>query len=317
MCGAVDLVPPANGDAVRCTEPAGAWDARLAGGRTRRRGESDVPKSERRSPVDLEVRESVAWITLDDPDHGNSFSADSVGALAQAVNAARAADVGVVVLSARGPVFSVGGDLGAFEGAPDTGAYVDELAEALHRVVSELTRLDAIVIAVVRGMAAGAAVPLAAAADIVLAAESARFTLAYTKVGLTPDGGSSLLAASIGLHRALYLALLNPVLTAAEAQAMGLVMEIHPDDDLAEAVEGVVRRLSRGSRTALVAAKHLLREQAIPAPETAMRRETLAMRAAAAGPDGREGVASFLAKRSPAFPSADRRDAPSDPPDGP
>ena len=108
-------------------------------------------------------------------------------------------------------------------------------------------------------MAAGAAVPLAAAADIVLAAESARFTLAYTKVGLTPDGGSSLLAASIGLHRALYLALLNPVLTAAEAQAMGLVMEIHPDDALGEAVEGVVRRLARGSRTALAAAKHLLR----------------------------------------------------------
>lgn len=262
-----------------------------------------MSQTERRSPVDLEVRDGVARITLDDPDNGNSFSAESVAAFARAVNGARAAEVGVVVLAARGPLFSVGGDLGAFERAPDPGAYVDDLAEALHRVVSELTRLDAIVVAVVRGMAAGAAVPLAAAADIVLAAESARFTLAYTKVGLTPDGGSSLLAASIGLHRALYLALLNPVLTAAEAQAMGLVMEVHPDEALDEAVEGVVRRLSRGSRTALATAKHLLRDQAIPAPETAMRRETLAMRAAAAGPDGREGVASFLAKRSPAFPS--------------
>ena len=71
--------------------------------------------TERRSPVDLEVRDGVAWITLDDPDNGNSFSAESVAALAQAVNGARAAEVGVVVLSARGPVFSVGGDLEAFE----------------------------------------------------------------------------------------------------------------------------------------------------------------------------------------------------------
>ncbi len=92
-------------------------------------------------------------------------------------------------------------------------------------------------------MAAGAGVPLAAAADVVLAGASARFTLAYTKIGLSPDGGSSLLTAPLGLHRALHLALLNPVLTAQQAQAAGLVAEVHPDDELDAAVDLVVTQL--------------------------------------------------------------------------
>ena len=133
---------------------------------------------------------------------------------------------------------------------------------------------------------------------------SARFTLAYTRIGLSPDGGSSLLTASLGLHRALHLALLNPVLTAEQAHAAGLVAEVHPDDELDAAVDRVVRTLLAGSRTAQVAAKRLLREVAVPWEEGALRRETLSIRACAAGPDGREGVRAFLAKRSPDFPSA-------------
>ena len=158
--------------------------------------------------------------------------------------------------------------------------------------------------AVVQGIAAGAGVPLAAAADIVLAGASARFTLAYTKIGFSPDGGSSLLTASLGLHRALHLALLNPVLSAADAQAAGLVAEVHPDDELDAAADRVVAQLLAGSRTAQVAAKRLLREVALPGAEAALRRETLSVRACAAGPDGREGVDAFLAKRAPEFPSA-------------
>jgi 2-(1,2-epoxy-1,2-dihydrophenyl)acetyl-CoA isomerase len=164
--------------------------------------------------------------------------------------------------------------------------------------------MDAVVVSVVQGTAAGAGVSLAAAADLVIAAASARFTLAYTKIGFSPDGGSSLLTASIGLHRALHLALLNPVVTADEARAMGLVTQVHPDDELDAAVEGVVGVLRSGSRTAQVAAKRLLREVATPGAEAALRRETLSIRARAASPDGREGVAAFLEKRAPAFPSS-------------
>ena len=258
------------------------------------------------STVRYEQHDGVARIRLCDPERGNPLSPQMVDALARAVRRARADDVHVVVLSSEGRAFSVGGDVSAFAAAEDTEQMVDDLAERLHRVVSDLHRMDAVVVSVVQGMAAGAGVSLAAAADLVLAAETARFTLAYTKIGFSPDGGSSLLTASIGLHRALGLALLNPVLTADELLAAGLVTQVHPDAQLAAAVDDVVAVLRSGSRTAQVAAKRLLRETATPAEEVALRRETLWIRARAAGPDGREGVAAFLAKRTPSFPSSTR-----------
>ena len=166
---------------------------------------------------------------------------------------------------------------------------IDDLAETLHRAVSDLQRLDAVVVSVVQGVAAGAGVPLAAAADLVLAGASARFTLAYTKIGLSPDGGSSLLTASVGLHRALHLALLNPLLTAEQAREAGFVAQVHPDDELDAAADALVATLLAGSRSAQVAAKHLLRAQAVAYPEGALRRETLAIRSCRGRPGRARG----------------------------
>lgn len=252
--------------------------------------------------VRYELTDGCARVTLTGAP-GNPLDAERLAALEQAVLRAGRDDARVVVLRGDGAAFSVGGDLAAMAAAKDPGRFVDGLAEAIHRTVSELVRMDVVVVSVVHGVAAGAGVPLAAAADLVLAGESARFTLAYTKVGLTPDGGSTLLTGSLGLHRALHLALLNPVLSAQQAQAAGLVAEVHPDGELDAAAERVVATLLRGSRTAQVAAKRLLRDRVEPHPEGAMRMETLAIRAAAAGPDGREGVRAFLDKRPPVYPS--------------
>lgn len=246
----------------------------------------------------------AAYLTLAAADRGNPIDQAMADDLFAAARRARADDARVVVLRSEGTAFSVGGDVGAFAAAEPREDMVDDLAETLHRTVSELHRMDAVVVAVVQGVAAGAGVPLAAAADVVLAGASARFTLAYTKIGFSPDGGSSLLTASLGLHRALHLALLNPVLSATQAQAAGLVAEVHPDDELDAAAERVVGQLLAGSRTAQVAAKRLLREVASPGAEAALRRETLSIRTCAACPDGREGVDAFLAKRAPVFPSA-------------
>jgi 2-(1,2-epoxy-1,2-dihydrophenyl)acetyl-CoA isomerase len=256
--------------------------------------------------VTFEVRHGAGWITFNQPDKGNPFNLASVAALSEAVAQAQAADVGVVVLAAAGRSFSVGGDLAAFNDAPDPSAYLHELADALHREVAILMDLDAIVVSVVQGTAAGAGVAFAACADIVLAAEAARFTMAYTKVGLSPDGGSSLMTSSIGLHRTLYLALLNPLVTAREALAMGFVTQVHPDDELEGAVDKVVSQLVSGSRRALVSAKRLIRQQAAPSPVEALHRETLAMAESAGSPDGREGVSAFLEKRPPVFGASDR-----------
>jgi 2-(1,2-epoxy-1,2-dihydrophenyl)acetyl-CoA isomerase len=251
--------------------------------------------------LELELRDGAAWITLTGGDRGNPVNLALVAELQDAVRRARLEGARVVVLRSTGRFFSVGGDISAFADEPDLAAYVDDLADSLHRVVAELQRLPAVVVAVVHGMAAGAGFPLAAAADIVVAGRSAKFTLGYTKIGFSVDGGTSLLVHSLGLHQVLRLALLNDVLTAEEARQAGLVARVHDDDALAEEAERLVASLLAGSAEALAATKRLVRDSADPAPERALEAETRAVRERAVSPDGREGVRAFLDKRTPRF----------------
>ncbi len=243
----------------------------------------------------------VARITLADGDRGNPINLASVADLHAAVRQAGRDGASVIVLAAEGRFFSVGGDLGSFAGADDVSELLDDLAEALHRAVGELVRSDAVVVTVVQGTAAGAGFPLAAVGDVVVAVDKAKFSLAYNKVGLSPDGGSSLLVTTLGLHRTLRLAILGDLLTAQEAYDAGLVARVVPAEELETTVEQVVASLAAGSATANAAAKRLLREVASPDVETALRRETRSISALASTPDGKEGVAAFLEKRAPRF----------------
>jgi 2-(1,2-epoxy-1,2-dihydrophenyl)acetyl-CoA isomerase len=254
--------------------------------------------------IRYEVRDGAAYLTLCQPDRGNPVDMAMATDLRDAVARARADDVRVVVLDHEGKAFSVGGDISAFGTAEDPSAFIKDLANVLHEGVLGLTQLDAIVVSVVRGTAAGAGFPLAAAADVVLASEAARFVLAYTKIGLTMDGGSTLLTTTVGLHRMLHWALLNPVLSAADLHAAGVVTQVHPPEELDAAAEKVVAQLLAGSRDAQVAVKHLLRDKVAADAAAALDKETALIAQAAGTPDGREGFTAFLEKRAPAFPSA-------------
>lgn len=245
--------------------------------------------------------DGVATITLDDGETGNAINADQIAELHAAVRRAGADSARVVVLASTGRFFSVGGDIGAFGAQDDLPTYIDDLAEALHRVISELARNRAITIAVVHGPAAGAGFPLAAAADIVLAGRKAKFTLGYTKLGLSVDGGTSLLVNSLGLHRVLRLALLNDVMDAEEALAAGLVARLYETEELSEAAQALAATLAAGPAEAFAATKKLIRDAAEPAPEAVLRAESLAIRALCDAPDGREGVQAFLEKRPAVF----------------
>ncbi|WP_028655540.1 enoyl-CoA hydratase/isomerase family protein [Nocardioides sp. J54] len=245
--------------------------------------------------------DGIARITLANPDGGNVINPGSVEQLLDAVRSAHRDAARVIVIDAEGRFFSVGGDLAGMAGADDAGLFIDDLADALHRIVSELVRSDAIVVTVVQGAAAGAGFPLAAVGDVVIAADTAKFSLAYGKVGLSPDGGSSLLVNTLGLHRTLRLAILGDMLTAQEAYDAGLVARVVPADELAATAEKVVAQLAAASGTASAAAKRLLRTAAAPTPETALREETLSIRELVVSPDGREGVSAFLEKRAPKF----------------
>lgn len=255
------------------------------------------------SAVDYRCHDGAAYITLVAADQGNPFTLHMAAQLLAAVQQARKDDARVIVLQAQGRAFSVGGDVRAFAAADDRSQFVEDLAELFHRAVSDLHRSDAVVVAAVQGVAAGAGLSLAAAADIVIAAESARFTLAYTKIGLSPDGGASLLVDSLGLHRALAVALLNPLMSAQQAQEAGLVTSVHADAELERATGDLVTQLLAGSRSAQVATKRLLRAAARPLAEGQLRQESLSISRAASSPDGLEGVDAFLSKRPPHWPS--------------
>jgi 2-(1,2-epoxy-1,2-dihydrophenyl)acetyl-CoA isomerase len=251
--------------------------------------------------VDYAFADGAARITLANPEAGNPLHPESGDQLVAAILRARADGARVIVLAAEGRFFSVGGDLGGFSAADDPEAHLLELAEGANRIITELVRSEAIVVSVVQGVAAGVGFPLAAAADVVLAADSAKFSLAYAKVGLSPDGGGTLLVHTLGLHRVLRLTLLGDLLTAQEAHDAGLVARVVPADELAATTEQVVGSLLAGSGPALAAAKRLVRDAAEPAPESALRKEAESISRLGGSPSGQEGINAFLEKRAPRF----------------
>lgn len=212
-------------------------------------------------------------------------------------------DLGCLLLSGEGRGFMAGGDLRAFHAA---GAAAPELIarilEAMHPAVERLAALPFPVVAAVQGPAAGAGLSLALAADLVIAAEDARFTLGYLGIGAPPDcGGSFQLARRLGPSRAMGFALLGESLDAEAARALGLVHRIVPRAALEAESAALAARLAAGPRAAIAATKRLLRaalETPLPAQLAA---EQAAFLACAAGPDFAEGVAAFLERRPPRF----------------
>lgn len=185
--------------------------------------------------------------------------------------------------------------------ATDLPTVLDEVVHGLHRVVSELQRSEAIVVCAVQGTAAGAGFPLVAAADIVVAAESAKFALGYTKVGLSVDGGTSLLVHTLGLHRTLRIALLNDVLTAADAERFGLVARVVPDRALTAEAERIAATLISGPSSAQAATKAVIRQAADAEVEACLRREALTLVRQGGTADAAAGVSAFSARRHPTF----------------
>lgn len=248
------------------------------------------------------VTDGIARLTLNRPDAGNAVDVALARELMDATMAASEdASVRVVLLTGAGKNFCVGGDLRAFSARDDLGLHLKEVTTYLHAAVSRLARLDVPVIAAVQGSAAGAGMSLACGADLLLAATSARFVLAYSRVGLSPDGGGSwYLPRLVGLQRALDLAFTNRVLCAGEAVEWGLVTRAVADDQLTAEAEALARALAEGSRGALADAKRLLRESLGNQLETQLELETLAL-SKNASRDGPEGIIAFLAKRAPRF----------------
>ncbi|MFJ3212614.1 enoyl-CoA hydratase/isomerase family protein [Streptomyces flaveolus] len=213
------------------------------------------------STVTLEVREGVAHVTLDRPDHSNALDLALVHDLKSAFDAvAERDDARVVLLTGRGRHFCTGGDLRSMQAAEDRGAFLHALAGAAHEAVRSIASLEKPVVAAVQGSAAGAGLSLVLLADFVFTTAKTNFVTAYTTVGLTPDCGQSwLLPRAVGTGRALDLMLAPRRVQGADAVALGIATKVVAEDSLREDARSFAGRLATGPAHALGAARSLIR----------------------------------------------------------
>ncbi|WP_406033171.1 enoyl-CoA hydratase-related protein [Nocardioides sp. NBC_00163] len=251
------------------------------------------------------INGQVATVTLARPDGGNGFDLAMAEAIREAAkrvhDGSKKGTVRAAIVAAEGPAFSVGGDLQYFASSAERDKEMDKVAGAIHDALRLLAGADAPVITVVEGVAAGGGIGLALTGDIVLASPRAKFRMAYTAVGLSPDCGTSwIVPRLIGEGRALDLALTNRVVSVKEAAEWGLVSRVVEDDVLSEA-QALARSLAGGPFAALSRTKRLIRSSATASFSEHLDDEAASISALVASSDGIEGIDAFLGKREPKF----------------
>jgi len=250
------------------------------------------------------VADSIATITLNRPQVMNALDAKMIGQLREAAERAEQdARARAVVIRGEGPAFLAGGDVSMFHAnlarMPDLAR---EGAPELHRAILALRRAPKPVLASVHGAVAGAGVSVMAAADLAIAADGTRFTMAYSRLGTSPDGGATYsLPRLIGLRKALELLLLSDSIDAREALGLGLVNWVVGAGQLAAETEKIAQRLAQGATLAFAAIKQLVGQTYDQTLAAQLNAEVEAFARCAGTRDFAEGVTAFVEKRKPDF----------------
>lgn len=254
--------------------------------------------------LSVEVADGVLSVTLNRPDSLNSLTAAMLKGIADTLEqAAGDPRVRVVRLGGAGRGFSSGAGISEEDHAnPGTSGTPADVLDAANRAVRSIVNLPQPVVAVVQGPAAGVGASLALACDVVLASEKAFFMLAFTKIGLMPDGGASaLIAAAVGRIRAMRMALLAERIAAAEAFEWGLVTAVYPTDRFDAEVDKVVAALVSGPVVALRKTKDAINAATLTELEAAMEREKQGQLALLGADDFLEGTRAFQQRREAKF----------------
>ena len=255
----------------------------------------------------MEHEGGLAILTLNRPEAYNALDPVLGDALLDALVACdEDASVRAVLLTGAGKAFCSGGDLKAMQANADehgfANIFVKRLTILLHGCIATMARMEKPVIGAVNGTAGGAGFSLALACDLVLASESAAFTMAYTRAGLAPDGSSSFfLPRVVGPKRAYELMVNNAVLSAQEARDLGIVNAVYRDASFMAEARSYAERIAAGPTRALGAAKRLIALSPESSLETQMEHERRAIAECAGTEDFREGIAAFVGKRPPKF----------------
>ena len=258
-----------------------------------------------------EQQEGVGRITLNRPDTLNAWNRQFGRDLGEIVTGeATDPSVRAVLITGSGRGFSSGADLKSTgdvdmhpdDDKPDIGR---RLRELYHPIIKGIRELEKPVVAAVHGPAAGIGCSLALACDLILAAESAYFMLAFTRIGLMPDGGSTLfLPARVGKARTMELVLLAERLPAPKALEWGLINAVHPDDALMDEAEALVERLANGPTRAYAAAKQALNQAFYSHIDEQLELEAELQHGLFRTEDVIEGSLAFVQKREAAFTGA-------------
>jgi enoyl-CoA hydratase len=247
------------------------------------------------------LADGVLSVTIDRPESLNSLTTAVVAGIADAMErAATDPRVKVVRLGGTGRGFSSGAGMSAEDVA--RGKAGTATITEINRAVRAIAALPHPVVAVVQGPAAGVGVSLALACDLVLASDKAFFMLAFTKIGLMPDGGASaLVAAAVGRIRAMRMALLPERLPAAEALSWGLVSAVYPAEDFDTEVDQVISRLLAGPAVAFGKTKDAINAATLTELDPTLEREFEGQSGLLRSHDFAEGARAFQQRRSPTF----------------
>lgn len=252
----------------------------------------------------LAIENAVATITLNRPEVMNAMDGEMMLALREVTERVQDDEsVRAVLLRGEGPAFLAGGDVAMLH------AHLAQLPEMIVRVGREmhfaflaLRRMGKPVVASVHGAVAGAGVSLMAAADLAIAAHDTKFTLAYSRIGTSPDGGATnFLPRLVGYKKAMEMALLSDIFDAETARALGLVNWVVPAEQLAAETAKIMRRLAGGPTFAYARTKALINQSFDTCLEAQLEAELQGFARCARTADLAEGLAAFLEKRKPVF----------------
>ncbi len=251
----------------------------------------------------FDVRDGVATITLNRPETLNAFNDGMIRETTDAFKqCARMGEVRCVVITGAGRGFSSGQDLADVQNREGAFSIGDHLRHGYHRLIKRMVSLEKPVIAAVNGVAAGAGVGVALAADIRIASEKASFILAFSRVGLIPDSGVNwLLPRLIGYARAYQMAITAEKVRAAQALEWGMVNAVAPVDAFEERVAEWAQKLAQGPGLAFGLTKRAMHRALTQTLDEALEYEAHLQEVAGRSHDYREGVQAFLEKRPPRF----------------
>src|SRR6202008_2890247 len=253
---------------------------------------------------DCTIDDGLAHVVLNQPERGNPIDGEFCREFGLCIaELSERSDVRAVLLSARGRLFSVGGDLMSLvkreEALPRT---IKAWTADLHAAIARMVRMRAPVVAAVHGNVAGGSVSLMAAADLVVIAESARISSAFAKIGFSPDSGSTTtVTRRIGVAHALRVCRFGETLDAKIALSLGLVDFVVPDGAVHNEAERIARELAAGPTEAYGAIKRLFSETHERSLESQLEEEARTLAAISRTEDAREGVKAFVEKRKPVF----------------